>query len=57
MRAYERLIQYARIHTASAENQQSTPSAARQFVLARMLEQEMRFNGVTDVYVYEHCFV
>ena len=57
MRAYERLIQYARIHTASAENAQTTPSSARQFVLARMLEQEMRFLGLEDVYVDEHCFV
>lgn len=57
MRAYERLIQYARIHTASVENTQTTPSAARQFVLARMLEQEMRFLGMQDVHVDEHCYV
>lgn len=57
MRAYERLIQYARIHTASSDNAQTTPSSARQFVLARMLEQEMRFLGLEDVYVDEHCFV
>ena len=57
MRAYERLIQYARIHTASAENSQTTPSSASQFVLARMLEQEMRFLGLEDVYVDDHCFV
>lgn len=57
MRAFERLINYARIHTASAENAESTPSTMRQFVLARILEQEMRFLGVQDVYVDEHCFV
>lgn len=57
MRAYERLIQYARIHTASVENTENTPSAARQFMLAGMLEQEMRLLGVQDAYVDEHCFV
>lgn len=57
MKAYERLIQYARIHTASVENANTTPSAARQFVLARILEHEMRSLDVQDVFVDEHCFV
>ena len=57
MKAYERLIQYARIHTASVENANTTPSAARQFDLARILEHEMRSLDVQDVFVDEHCFV
>lgn len=57
MKAYERLIQYARIHTASVENASTTPSAARQFVLAHILEHEMRSLDVQDVFVDEHCFV
>ena len=39
MRAYERLIRYVRIHTASSEDAESTPSTQRQFDLARLLEQ------------------
>ncbi len=57
MKAYERLIQYARIHTASVENANTTPSAARQFDLARILEHEMRSLDVQDVFVDEHCFI
>ena len=33
MRAYERLIEYAKIHTASAEDAETVPSTARQFDL------------------------
>ena len=57
MRAYERLIRYAKIHTASAENGQDTPSAAREFDLARELEAELRALGVQDVFVDGHCYV
>ena len=57
MRAYERLIKYARVHTASAENGENTPSTERQFDLANMLADEMKSIGMTDVYVDEHCFV
>jgi len=57
MRAYERLIRYAKVHTASAEDTQSVPSTARQFDLARILEQELLELGAKDVFVDEHCYV
>ncbi len=57
MRAYERLIRYARIHTASDEKGEGTPSAAREFDLARALETELKAMGVQDVFVDEHCYV
>ncbi len=57
MRAYERLIKYAKIHTASAEDGEKTPSTGRQFDLARLLADEMKELGICDVYVDEHCFV
>ena len=57
MKAYERLIKYAKIHTASAENGDKTPSTSRQFDLANLLADEMKEIGLTDVYVDEHCFV
>ena len=43
MRAYERLIRYARVHTSSEENCRTVPSTLRQFDLSRMLEAELRF--------------
>ena len=57
MRAYERLIRYAKIHTASSETGESVPSTARQFDLARELEKELTALGVKDVFVDEHCYV
>jgi len=57
MRAYERLIRYAKIHTACSETADSVPSTARQFDLAYELERELTELGVQNVYVDEHCYV
>ncbi len=57
MRAYERLINYAKIHTASIEDGAGTPSTARQFDLANVLAQELKDMGAADVFVDEHCYV
>ncbi len=56
MRAYERLIKYAKIHTASAENVDKTPTTERQFDLSRMLADEMHSLGLEDVFVDEHAY-
>ena len=57
MQAYERLIRYARIHTTSCENADTTPSTTRQFDLAHVLEKEMHSIGFIDVGVDEHAYV
>lgn len=57
MRAYERLIQYVKIHTASEEGAEGTPSTARQFDLAGLLAEELRGLGAENVHVDEHCYV
>ena len=46
MRAYERLLQYVRVHTTSDPNSGTHPSSARQFDLARMLVEELKTLGV-----------
>ena len=56
-RACERLIEYARVHTASIEDGKATPSTDRQFDLARLLEKELTALGGSDVFVDEHCYV
>ncbi len=56
-KAYERLIEYAKVHTASIEDAKETPSTQRQFDLARALEQELKDLGASDVFVDEHCYV
>ena len=57
MRAYERLMKYAAIDTQSDESGESRPSTAKQFDLARVLEQEMKDLGISDVFVSEYCVV
>lgn len=57
MRAYERLLNYVKIHTTSDEASDTTPTTARQFDLARLLVEEMKNLGVSDARVDEHCYV
>jgi tripeptide aminopeptidase len=57
MRAYERLLNYVKIHTTSDEDSQTAPSTQRQFDLARLLVDEMKELGITDAKVDEHCYV
>ncbi len=57
MRAYERLLNYVRVHTASDENSGTHPSAEREFDLARQLVDEMKALGMEDAHVDEHCYV
>ena len=57
MRAYERFITYARIHTASSEDFVRNPSTERQFDLARLLVQELLDLGVKDARVTDSCYV
>ena len=57
MRAYERLIKYAKVSTASEEGIGVSPSTARQFDLARLLVEELRGLGVADAEVTDTCYV
>ncbi len=57
MRADERLIRYAKIHTASSEDLSHTPTTERQFDLSRLLADEMREMGLQEVYEDEHAYV
>ena len=56
MRAYERLIQYVQVHTASSEDLSKTPTTDRQFDLSRLLAKEMEEMGMEGVYVDEHAY-
>ena len=57
MRAYERLLKYVAVHTASDENSETVPSTMRQFDLAKLLVEEMKELGISDARVDEHCYV
>lgn len=57
MRAYERLLNYVKIHTTSDETSNTTPSTRHQFDLAELLAEEMKTLGVQGVRVDENCYV
>lgn len=57
MRAYERLLKYARVYTTSDPNSGTHPSAEREFDLAHILVEDMKAIGIEDAFVDEHCYV
>ena len=57
MRAHERFITYAKVHTASSEDFEKNPSTERQFDLANMLVRELKELGVDDARVTDSCYV
>jgi tripeptide aminopeptidase len=57
MKAYERLLNYVKVHTTSDDDSESVPSSARQFDLANMLVEEMKAIGIADAHVDDKCYV
>ncbi len=57
MRAYERLIRYAKIETTADDTSGTHPSTQNQFELANMLVEEMKALGIEDARVDEKCYV
>lgn len=57
MRAYERLMNYARVFTTSDENSGTHPSFKGEFDLANILVKEMKEIGLENVFVDDKCYV
>ena len=57
MRAYERLINYAKVYTTSDPDSTNVPTTTRQFDLAQMLVEELKAIGVADARMDPHCYV
>ena len=57
MRAYERLIRYAKVYTTSDPDSMKTPSTKRQFDLAKLLKEEMEGVGIEHVSISDKCYV
>ncbi len=57
MTALERFLTYVKIHTASSERDDRTPTEEREFDLSRVLEKEMKELGMERVFVDEHAYV
>ncbi len=56
MTTCDRLLKYVKVHTTSDEDSDSTPSTARQFDLARMLQDELKDMGI-DSYLDDMCYL
>jgi len=57
MKAYERLLKYVKVYTTSSEDSGKTPSADREFELAKILVDELKALGVKDAEVDDKCYV
>ena len=57
MRAYERLLKYVAIHTASDDSTGRHPSQAREYDLARLLTDELKGLGIADADLDDKCYV
>ena len=57
MTVAERFIKYVKIHSASREDAESTPTSPVQLDFARILEEEMRMLGLEEVYCDENAYV
>lgn len=57
MRAYERFLKYIEINTQSDESTNTHPSTQSQFVLAKLLVEELKEIGVQDVELTENCYI
>ncbi len=57
MRAYERLLKYVQIASASDPKSQSTPSSEGIWEMARLLKKEMEEMGLLDVVLDEHSYL
>ena len=52
----ERFLRYVKIHTASSEDTEETPTTARQLDLTKLLCREMEELGMQGVYADEHAY-
>jgi len=57
MRAYERMLNYVKVWTASDSSSETVPSTSRQFDLAKLLVEEMKELGIEDAHVDDKCYV
>lgn len=53
----KKFIRYVKINTMSKENQNQTPSTINQFDLAKLLENELKTLGLTDIKISSNCFL
>jgi len=53
----ERFLEYVKIDTTSDEHSESCPSTEKQFILAKLLVEQLTAMGIADAAVDENCYV
>ena len=53
----ERFLKYISIDTQSDEDSETCPSSAKQFVLAKLIVEELTQIGLTDISLDENCYI
>lgn len=57
MELIDRFIRYVKIHTASDPQSETAPTTARQFDLAKILSEDLKEIGVSEVTISDSCYV
>ncbi|MBR5967216.1 MAG: peptidase T [Lachnospiraceae bacterium] len=57
MKAFERFVNYAKVHTTSSETSGKHPSFDGEYALARILKEELEKIGMRNVRTDEHAYV
>ena len=57
MTVLDRFLRYVQVETTSDEHCETCPSSPNQWILARMLVDELKAMGIDDARVDEHCYV
>ncbi len=57
MKAYERFLNYIRVHTSSNSQSETVPTSIIQFDLAKILVEELHSMGVQNARVDDKCYV
>ncbi len=57
MRAYERFLRYVAVPTASDETSGTHPSSEKEWVLAKMLQEELETLGLSEITLSENCYL
>ena len=57
MELTERFLKYVAVPTSSDDKSTTVPTAEKEFVLAKMLVEDMREIGIADAYVDDKCYV
>ena len=57
MKAYERFLKYVTVWTSSDEESTTVPTTKRQLDLGRLLVEEMKKMGLSDVEIDEYGYV